>query len=193
MRKTYILLGLGNIGNFYKETRHNIGSTFLDFLAKKHTISFKENRLYSMANALSENRKLILIKPKLYMNSSGEIIPKLRSWYSGNLADDLIVVTDNIDLPVGRCRLKKGKSYSTHNGLRSVSKFLSSQDYMRLHIGVGSPKEGFLLDSLVLSPFSSSEKRILSYLFSFLVDLFDDRNIEDFSFFQHKVNSFTIS
>lgn len=167
-RKSKILIGLGNIGLNYKNTRHNVGFSLLDLLAKEKSLVFKKEKLYEIALLEEEELSLVLVKPSTFMNLSGKVLSPLLLKYHFNIEEDLLVITDNIDLSVGRVRLKVGSSGSTHNGLRSINEAIGNKSYHRLLIGVGSVPPLWQLSNWVLSSFSQEEKKILDSLYSFL-------------------------
>lgn len=167
-KKSKILIGLGNVGSNYKNTRHNVGFSLLDFLAKEESLVFKKEKFYEIALLEKEELSFILVKPTTFMNLSGKVISPLLIKYHFNIEEDLLVITDNIDLPVGRVRLKRGSSGSTHNGLRSINQAIGNKPYHRLLIGVGAVPSLWQLSNWVLSSFSEEEKKVLDSLYSFL-------------------------
>jgi PTH1 family peptidyl-tRNA hydrolase len=133
----YLVAGLGNIGDEYLNTRHNIGFIILDALAKASNISFKTDRLASVAEFKHKGRTAILIKPSTYMNLSGKAI---NYWLQAEKIsqENLLVITDDIALPFGTLRLKGKGGSGGHNGLKSIQETLGNENYARLRFGVGS-------------------------------------------------------
>ncbi len=138
-----LLVGLGNPGNKYKETRHNIGFRFLDLLAKSEGLRFAAAPRFHAETASweSANGRILLTKPQTFMNHSGETVAALARYYQV-AEQDIIVVYDDLDLPVGKLRIKKGGGHGGHNGLRSIHAHLPSADYVRVKIGIGRPPHG---------------------------------------------------
>lgn len=157
----YLFVGLGNPGKAYANTRHNAGFLVLDALAAKYGWSFR--RVSSLQGLLAqgtlEGKKVLLLMPETYMNSSGESVKACVSYYNIPL-QNVCVVCDEIYLPFGRLRIKPSGSSGGHNGLKSLSAHLGVQEYARLRIGVGDRAQGDLADH-VLSPFSEEESQKL--------------------------------
>jgi len=133
----YVIAGLGNIGPEYLLTRHNAGFMVLDRIAAQHELSFTMNRLAYTAEWRHKGKIIHLIKPTTYMNLSGRAV----SYYlrQHNVpTENLLVVTDDKDLPFGKLRLKPKGSPGGHNGLRNIDEVLGTQEYARLRFGIGS-------------------------------------------------------
>lgn len=135
--KKYLVVGLGNIGNEYAETRHNIGFKVLDKLATEKDFSFESARLGSIGTFKVKGRNVICLKPSTYMNRSGKA---LKYWLDKeNIPmENLLVVTDDINLTFGTLRLKTKGSDGGHNGLKDVQQYLQTNNYNRLRFGVGA-------------------------------------------------------
>jgi PTH1 family peptidyl-tRNA hydrolase len=133
----YLIVGLGNIGNEYHNTRHNIGFTILDAFAEASNVFFADNRYGATAEVKVKGRTLILLKPATFMNLSGNA---LRYWMQKeNIAiENVLVIVDDIALPFGTLRLKPKGSDAGHNGLKNIQEILGHSDYARLRFGVGS-------------------------------------------------------
>ena len=133
----YLVVGLGNIGSEYENTRHNIGFKIVDALAKASTIFFETNKLGDTATLKFKGRTFILLKPSTYMNLSGKAV----NFYLQKekiKPDNLLVITDDIALPFGTIRLKGKGSDGGHNGLKDIIKVLGNSNFARLRFGVGS-------------------------------------------------------
>ncbi len=133
----YLVVGLGNIGSEYENTRHNIGFKILDALAKASNIFFESNKLGDTATLKFKGRTFILVKPSTYMNLSGKAV----NYYLQKekiKQENLLVITDDIALPFGTIRLKGKGSDGGHNGLKDIIKVLGNSNYARLRFGVGS-------------------------------------------------------
>jgi len=132
----YLIAGLGNIGSEYSNTRHNIGFMVLDALAKASNISFNDARYGSISEVKHKGRTFILLKPSTYMNLSGKAISY---WLQKEKipVENLLVVLDDIALPLGTLRLRANGSDGGHNGLKSIDSILGHQNYARLRFGIG--------------------------------------------------------
>jgi peptidyl-tRNA hydrolase, PTH1 family len=133
----YLLVGLGNIGAAYAHTRHNIGFDVVDALAQKHGLSFVVDRLAETAELSLRGRKITIIKPTTYMNLSGKSV---QYWLekTGTPLEHLLVVVDELAIPVEALRLRAKGSAAGHNGLKSIEESLQTQAYARLRFGIGS-------------------------------------------------------
>ncbi|MDE6115126.1 aminoacyl-tRNA hydrolase [Barnesiella sp. WM24] len=133
----YLIVGLGNIGDEYRGTRHNIGFRILDAFAEASNISFTTERYGDVAHMRVKNKQLTLLKPSTYMNLSGNAV---RYWKEkeGIDVDHILVLVDDIALPFGAIRIKSGGSDAGHNGLKNIAQMLGTQAYPRLRFGVGN-------------------------------------------------------
>tara|TARA_B100001248_G_C27334886_1_gene433339 strand:+ start:155 stop:778 length:624 start_codon:yes stop_codon:yes gene_type:complete len=134
---TFLIVGLGNIGIDYKNTRHNIGFAVLDALSTKLNFSFSTLRYGNLAEISHEGRKIILLKPSTLMNRSGQAVRYWAKQKKMNL-QNILVITDDVHLDFGYLRLRKQGSDGGHNGLRDIEEKLGSTKYPRLRIGIGS-------------------------------------------------------
>ncbi|MDD4970454.1 MAG: aminoacyl-tRNA hydrolase [Paludibacter sp.] len=156
----YLIVGLGNIGAEYQNTRHNIGFTILDAFAKASNVFFTENRYGATCEVKMKGRTLILLKPSTFMNLSGNA---LRYWMNKeNVAiENVLVVVDDIALPFGTLRLKPKGSAAGHNGLKNIQEVLGHSDYARLRFGLGDDfKRGQQID-YVLGKWTSEQTKSL--------------------------------
>ena len=136
-----IIVGLGNPGPEYAETRHNVGFRFIDRLAAEHDITVaRSHRSVRMGAGVIDGRRVVLSKPRTYVNNSGAAARYLLTRF-GAAPDQLLLVYDDLDLPPGKIRLRPGGSPGSHNGVRSVTDALDSRDFPRLRIGVGRPED----------------------------------------------------
>lgn len=154
----YLIVGLGNIGDEYRDTRHNIGFNVLDAFAKASNIVFKDGRYGATADLLLKGRQLVLLKPSTYMNLSGNAV---RYWMQQEKVplENVLIVVDDLALPFGTLRLKPKGSDAGHNGLKHIAATLGTENYARLRFGIGNnfPK-GAQID-YVLGHFSEEEKQ----------------------------------
>lgn len=158
--KNFLIAGLGNIGDEYAETRHNIGFRVVDALAKQAGVSFEDKRYGFVATMPLRGNHLLLLKPSTYMNLSGNAV---RYWMNKKNIDleNLLVVVDDLSLPFGKLRLKPSGSEGGHNGLKSISSVLGTQNYARLRFGIGNefPRGGQI--EWVLGKFPPEELAIM--------------------------------
>ncbi len=157
MEKLTVIAGLGNPGNKYENTRHNVGFSTIDLLSSKHGI--KVNKLKHKAltgEGTIAGERVLLVKPQTFMNLSGECIRDIAEWYKLPM-DNIIIVYDDVDLPVGTVRIRPKGSSGTHNGMKSVIYQLQSDEFPRIRIGIGKAPEGWDLADYVLSRFSADE------------------------------------
>ena len=152
----YLIVGLGNIGAEYHETRHNIGFMVLDALAKASNIVFKDGRYVATATLSLKGQQLILLKPSTYRNLSGNAV---RYWMQQEKIplENVLIVVDDLALPFGSLRLKGKGSDAGHNGLKHIAATLGTQNYARLRFGIGNdfPKGGQI--DYVLGKFSDED------------------------------------
>ena len=155
----YLIVGLGNPGAEYAETRHNIGYMVLDAFAKASNIVFDDRRYGYVAETSLRGRKLFLLKPTTYMNLSGNAV---RYWLNKENIDEsrMLVIVDDLSLPVGTLRLKSRGSAGTHNGLGHIQQLIG-QDYPRLRLGIGNDYPRGSQVDFVLGRFDDEEKSVL--------------------------------
>ncbi len=155
----FVLAGLGNMGPQYERTRHNVGFDSIDFLAAQYRISsFKYKHKALVAEGILQGQKTLLVKPQTYMNNSGEALREILDYYKVP-SQNLVVIYDDIDLDVGRLRIRAKGSAGTHNGMRSILTHLGTEDFPRIRIGIGKPPEKMDLAAFVLSRFSEEERK----------------------------------
>ena len=153
----YLIVGLGNPGPEYHETRHNVGFMVLDELASKKDLQFEPNRYGDLCELKRKGRSLFLLKPMTFMNLSGKAI---RYWLNELKinTESLLVITDDLALPLGKIRLRKKGSAGGHNGMQNIEDLLGTQVFPRLRFGIGSDfKKGNQVD-FVLEQFREEEK-----------------------------------
>ena len=183
-----LIVGLGNPGKEYENTRHNIGYIFIDSLADKLGISIdkkKFNGLYT--EAVINNEKVLLVKPLSYMNLSGEVVEKFVNFYKIDI-NDILIINDDLDLDVGRVRLRFKGSSGGHNGLKNIALHLKTEDFKRLKIGISNNK---LIDTkdYVLGKFTKEDKEIINNLKDKIVNLLMDFVNTDFDKLMAKYNN----
>ncbi|EJQ42947.1 TPA: aminoacyl-tRNA hydrolase [Bacillus thuringiensis] len=152
-----LIVGLGNPGREYELTRHNIGFMAIDELAKRWNISLNEQKFKGIFGAGFVNgEKVILLKPLTYMNLSGESIRPLMDYYKIDV-EDFVVLYDDLDIPVGKLRLRMKGSAGGHNGVKSTISHLGTQEFQRIRMGIDRPKNGMKVVDYVLGRFTSEE------------------------------------
>lgn len=167
-KQTYIVLGLGNPGREYAQTRHNVGFKVVEAFANKHQVNVSKERFSAMIGSCTfDGIKLILAKPQTFMNNSGRSAVELMNWYKSKHSE-LIVAYDDIDLPVGAIRIRASGSAGTHNGMRSVISQLGYDDFVRIRIGIGKPAHD-LIDHVLSAP-PREDKQKLAEAYSNAVD-----------------------
>lgn len=151
-----LIVGLGNPGKQYEQTRHNIGFDVIDYMANKYNIDVNREKFKGICGeGFIENKKVILLKPLTYMNLSGESIRELANFYK--LEDDeIIVVYDDISLDIGRLRIREKGSAGGHNGIKSIIQNLGGDKFPRVKVGVGQPKDNLV--NHVLGKFSKEDR-----------------------------------
>lgn len=162
-----LIVGLGNPDKEYENTRHNIGFALLDELSCRYRINLKKDSKFSawtgngeLNLAKDKSYKLVLAKPATYMNNSGNAVVKLLNYFKINLAD-LIVIHDEVALPLGKIRIAAGRGSAGHHGVESIMQMTGEKCFIRLRIGVGPDPGGDLRKDYVLKKFKTSEKKLL--------------------------------
>ncbi len=157
-----LIVGLGNPGSKYEETRHNAGFFLLDDLARAHNATFQSEKKFhgEAARCLIGSRDVRLLKPATFMNLSGESVQAMASFFRIE-PDEILVAHDELDLPPGTVRLKKGGGHGGHNGLRDIIQHLG-KDFWRIRLGIGHPGNAKQVASFVLKRAPSSEAELLT-------------------------------
>ncbi|MFA6701811.1 MAG: aminoacyl-tRNA hydrolase [Dysgonamonadaceae bacterium] len=166
----YLIVGLGNIGPEYENSRHNIGFMMLDAFAKASNVFFEDKRYGYVAETRLKNKSLILLKPSTFMNLSGNAV---RYWRNKEKIEieNILVLVDDLALPYGTLRLKSKGSSAGHNGLQNIQETLGTQNYARLRFGIGSDFSRGKQVNYVLSPFLDEEKDQMPPLFEASTDI----------------------
>lgn len=168
-----LIVGLGNPGIEYSNTRHNIGFQLLDFIAKEKGLDFnkeKFNAKYCEYNVNGE--KVFFIKPLSYMNLSGGVVSKFVSFYK-ILPKDVLIIQDDLDMRLGRVKIVHNSSSGGHNGIKDIERCLGTRDYVRVKIGIAKDKSMDTKD-YVLGNFSLEEKQILVDNYKKMIDIVED-------------------
>jgi len=159
----WLVVGLGNPGPTYAGNRHNVGFMVLDLLAERVGGRFKAHKgRADLVEGRLAGQPALLVKPKSYMNDSGGPVASLRSFFKVPL-EHIVVVHDELDIPYGALRLKRGGGDNGHNGLRSLTSALGSRDYLRVRVGIGRPPGRQDAADFVLKDFSAAERKDLGF------------------------------
>ena len=157
----YIIVGLGNPGKQYENTRHNMGFLAVDLLAEKYNIEVNKVKFKALVGeGRIAGQKVLLVKPQTYMNLSGEAVRQAMDFYKID-PEELIVIYDDIDIPTGTFRIRKKGSPGTHNGMRNIFQHIQTNDFPRIRVGIGSGKKDNLA-GYVTGGISKSEQEILA-------------------------------
>ena len=157
----YIIVGLGNPGKQYENTRHNMGFLAVDLLAEKYNIDVNKIKFKALVGeGRIAGQKVLLVKPQTYMNLSGEAVRQAMDFYKID-PEELIVIYDDIDIPTGTFRIRKKGSPGTHNGMRNIFQHIQTNDFPRIRVGIGSGKKDNLA-GYVTGGISKSEQEILA-------------------------------
>ena len=182
-----LVVGLGNPGKEYENTRHNIGYMFIDNYAKSKKIeinSEKFNGLYTKTTI--NNEQVILLKPLSYMNLSGEVVRKYVDYFKIDI-NDILIINDDLDMDVGRIRLRPSGSSGGHNGLKNIALNLNTENFKRLKVGISNNKD-IDTKNYVLGNFSKGEKEIINSLYDTVNNIIDDYLEMDFDKLMCKYN-----
>lgn len=153
-----IVVGLGNPGDEYAYTRHNVGFMTIDALARHYGVTNWKNKFDALiAEIKIDGEPILLVKPQTFMNLSGTAVGQIFRWYKASL-DDVIAIYDDMDLPVGKVRLRKRGSSGGHRGVESLLVHLGKEEFPRVRIGVGRPQPGWTVNAHVLANFPKEEQ-----------------------------------
>ncbi|HOP41660.1 MAG TPA: aminoacyl-tRNA hydrolase [Geobacteraceae bacterium] len=167
-----LIVGLGNPGSKYLWTRHNAGFMVLDRLSQLAGIELSRKSFSGFCGeGFWQGHRLFLLKPQTFMNLSGRSVAEAARFYKLS-EEDILVVHDDLDIPFGCVRLKKGGGHGGHNGLRSIQAVLGARDFQRLRIGIGRPVYGDVVD-YVLNPFPASEMQNLAMVLDGAIDILE--------------------
>ena len=162
--KKFLVVGLGNIGSKYKMTRHNIGFEIVDYLSNKEKLPFETFKLAEKTILQKKGKKIVLIKPNTYMNLSGKSV---KYWMNKEKIpiENLLVITDDLNLPFGKLRIRSKGSSGGHNGLKNIEEIFGSQNYSRLRFGINNKEKNKNKVDFVLNKWNEIEnKSIEDYL-----------------------------
>lgn len=157
------LIGLGNPGDKYAHTRHNVGFDTIDIISQKIDLPVKKIKCKALiGEGTYEGERIVLVKPQTFMNESGFCVAEILSWYK--LApSDVLLIYDDIDLPFGQVRIRPHGGPGTHNGLRSIVQCTATGDFPRVRVGMGAPPKDYDLADYVLGHFNTPEDRKIAF------------------------------
>lgn len=182
-----LIVGLGNPGREYENTRHNIGFQTIDKYASKLGVSISKSKFNGLyGETMVSGDKVILLKPQSYINLSGEVIRKFVDFYKINI-DDILIIHDDLDLEVGTYKIKQKGSSGGHNGLKNIELHLGTQEYKRIKIGISNNKNIDTKD-YVLGKLSNEEEKQLNEVKNDILDILDDYLKVSFSDLMAKYN-----
>ena len=195
MNEIYII-GLGNPGKKYSKSRHNIGFLILENFSKKYNLNFllKDKLKSSFSEFQLNNSTYRLFLPNTFMNNSGDAVRAIVDWYKINL-NQIFIIVDDKDLPLGKIRFRKKGSSGGHNGLKSIIEKLQTQNFNRIRIGIGSPppiqgRGNLNTISHVLGNISQEEKSILDKVYKRVIESLEQLNTKKEEFIINELNSF---
>ena len=182
-----LVVGLGNPGKEYENTRHNVGFMVIDKYTGKNGISVDKEKFSGLyGEAIINNEKVYFLKPTTYMNLSGDAIRKIADFYKIDVSD-ILIIHDDLDLPLGTYKIKPKGSSGGHNGLKSIESNLSTQEYKRIKIGISNDKSLDTKD-YVLGKFSKEDKEQLDRVIDKVVNILEDYFKMDFDQLMSKYN-----
>ncbi len=182
-----LIVGIGNPGKEYDNTRHNVGFMALDSIANHYNVEFNETKFKSIYTSIRvNNEKIILMKPQTYVNLSGSAVVSMMNYFNID-KEDILVIYDDLALPTGKLRVRFKGSGGGHNGIKNIIDYLKTQEFKRVRIGIGNNK---LFDQVdyVLGRFSKEDMSTLEDTFKKLRELPEDFVNEPFSDFMNKYN-----
>lgn len=170
----YVILGIGNPGKQYENTKHNIGFISLDFLAASLGIQMNKIKFKALVGeGYLGSEKVLLVKPQTYVNLSGESVAEIMNFYKLP-PENLIVIYDDINLDAGRIRIRPKGSDGGHNGIKSILYHLKSDNFPRIRLGVGMKPQGYDLADWVLSKFTDEEIKVMSKAVDLVPDMVEE-------------------
>ena len=155
---TKLIVGLGNPGDKYFETKHNVGFMLVDKMCKELNLKFTADKIFQadIASTFLNGEKVYFVKPTTFMNESGKAVHALLTYYGLDI-DDLLVIYDDLDMEVGKIRLRTKGSAGGHNGIKSIIKHIGTQEFKRVKIGIGRPKNNMSVINHVLGKFDQED------------------------------------
>ncbi len=163
-----MIIGLGNPGKEYAQTKHNVGFMVIDAIADALNVAVEKKQCQALTQTANwDGEKILLVKPQTFMNLSGQAVMELLHYYNDRI-DDLLVIHDDLDLPPGQLRFKQGGGAGGHNGIKNIIAHLNSNDFDRLKIGIG--RGNYDTKDYVLTPFHGEDKKAIEEAVQTAVD-----------------------
>lgn len=182
-----LIVGLGNPGKEYENTRHNMGFMVIEKFALDMGLNFNKEKFGGVyTEFMYNNEKIILLKPMKYINLSGEVVSSYVSYFKIKISD-ILVINDDLDMPLGKIKLKVNSSSGGHNGLKNIEQHLGTKEYKRLKLGISNNKDIDTKD-YVLSKFSKSDTELLNSVISKSCNVINDYLNQDFNTLMNKYN-----
>lgn len=168
-----IIVGLGNPGNEYKNTRHNVGFMAIDRIVEQNDLSFNKEKFNGIyTELLYQGEKIIFLKPQRYINLSGEVLKKYLDFYKIDIKD-ILIISDDLDLPVGKIKIKLKGGSGGHNGLKNIEHHLKTKEYKRIKVGIANNKNMNTKD-YVLGKFNKEDQKLLDESLNLFPNIFED-------------------
>ncbi len=189
-----VIAGLGNPGAEYANTPHSIGFEVVDALARSLGASWRPSSSFGgeLAQGMLGSVKVLLVKPQTFMNLSGDCVAPAVKYHNANPSEDLLVVSDDIDLPVGKMRIRKGGSAGGHNGLRSVMERTGTADFVRLRLGVGrDARDRANVVGHVLGKFSAADRATMDEVVAKAVEAIETIELANLETAMNRYNGWT--
>ena len=182
-----LIVGLGNPGKEYENTRHNIGFIFIDYFAEKNKATIDKEKFNGLYTQITiNNEKVILLKPLSYMNLSGEVVRKFVDYFKIDI-NNILIISDDLDMNFGKLRLRPDGSSGGHNGLKNIALNLNTESFKRLKVGISNNKDIDTKD-YVLGKFSKEEKETINNLKEQVSNILGDFITTDFDKLMCKYN-----
>ena len=182
-----LIVGLGNPGKEYENTRHNVGFNVIDLFLKKNNLSLNKEKFNGKFTKVNINdNEVIFLEPQTFMNLSGDSVRKIIDFYKIKI-DDILIIQDDLDMPVGKIKLKEKSSSGGHNGIKDIEQKLKTNSFKRLKIGISNDKSKNTKD-YVLGKFSKEEKQILDKTYEICLNILNDFLLINFDLLMGKYN-----
>ena len=183
-----LIIGLGNKGQEYDNTRHNIGFRAIDKIVESLNLKFDKNKFDGLYTEIKINgEKIIFLKPQKYMNLSGVVIKKYCDYFKIKI-NDILIIHDDMDIPIGSLKIKFKGTSGGHNGLKNIEENLGTKEYKRIKIGI-SRNNNININDYVLGKFSNEEKEVIEQIIELFPIIFNDYINLNFEKFMSKYNS----